>query len=50
MNAFHPDYMKTFYPNFWTEQILSSRSSQAMTAYNLKKREFIIYARAGMPK
>jgi hypothetical protein len=50
MNAFHPDFMKTFYPNFWTEQILASRSSQAMTAFNLKKREFVVFTRAGMPK
>lgn len=32
MNAFHPEYMKTHYPNFWTEQVASSRSVQAMNA------------------
>lgn len=39
MNAFHPDYIKTFYPNFWTEQALASRNSQAMTAFVEKRRK-----------
>ena len=39
MNAFHPEFMKTFYPDFWTEQVLSSRNSQAMTAFVEKRRK-----------
>lgn len=56
MNAFHPDYMKVYHPGFWTEQVLASRSSQAMTAYIEKKRRdlkplaFLVYSRPGMPK
>jgi len=31
MNAFHPDYMKTFYPNFWSNAAAQAKKSQLMT-------------------
>jgi hypothetical protein len=31
MNAFHPDYMKTFYPNFWGNAAAQAKKSQLMT-------------------
>jgi hypothetical protein len=38
VNAFHPDFMKTFYPDMWQGHILSSRGSIAMSNYVAKKR------------
>ena len=31
INCFHPDYIKTYMPDFLRDQILSSKNSQAMT-------------------
>ena len=45
MNAFHPQFMATFYPNFW-----DFKSQQALTAEremakrNVKPKQFYVYA------
>lgn len=31
MNAFHPDYMRTFYPNFWNSAAVLAKKSRTMT-------------------
>ena len=53
MNAFHPQFMATYYPNFWSLQVAASKSSQAATAERkskraarLKPKDFFIFARA----
>lgn len=38
MNAFHPDFIKTHYPDFMKDHITSSKGSMAMTQYVEKKR------------
>ena len=38
MNAFHPEFIKTHYPDFMKDHIVSSRGSLAMTQYVEKKR------------
>lgn len=38
MNAFHPDFIKTNYPDLMKDHITSSRGSMAMTQYVEKKR------------
>lgn len=46
MNAFHPDFFKTYYPNFWD----FSKSQQALTAEremakrSVKPKRFYVYA------
>jgi hypothetical protein len=53
MNAFHPQFMATYYPDFWRLQIAASKSPQAATAERkskraakLKPKDFFIFARA----
>jgi hypothetical protein len=31
MNAFHPEFMKTFYPGFWTTAAVEARKSEIMS-------------------
>lgn len=31
MNAFHPDYMKTYHPNFWSTAAAEARKSEIMS-------------------
>lgn len=31
MNAFHPKFMATFYPNFWRNAAVDAHKSQMMT-------------------
>ncbi len=38
MNAFHPEFIKTHYPDFMKDHITSSKGSMAMTQYVEKKR------------
>lgn len=38
MNAFHPDFIKTYYPDLMKEQILSSKGKVAMEEIMRKKR------------
>jgi hypothetical protein len=48
MNAFHPDFFKTYYPKFWD----FSKSQQALTAEremakkSVKPKRFYVYALA----
>ena len=50
MNAFHPDFFKTYYPNFWD----FSKSQQALTAEremakkSVKPKRFYVYALPNM--
>ena len=47
MNAFHPQFMKTFYPNFWefkTPQALAAEREQAKR--ELKPKRFFVFAQA----
>lgn len=41
INAFHPDYMKTYHPNFWTNftrnALISSKTTEAVTKLRAKK-------------
>jgi len=52
MNAFHPQFMATYYPNFWD----FSKSQQALTAEremakrNVKPRRNYVFAQAVQPK
>lgn len=63
INAFHPDYVKTYMPEFLksikTEaQMKANGENMAKTTPmkltimrpNIKKTEFHVYAKAGMPK
>ena len=38
MNAFHPDYIKTYYPDLLKEQIISSKGKKSMEDVMRKKR------------
>ena len=38
MNAFHPEFIKTFYPDLMKEQIISSKGKIAMEQTMRKKR------------
>jgi hypothetical protein len=38
MNAFHPEFIKTHYPDLLKDHITSSKGSLAMTKYVEKKR------------
>jgi hypothetical protein len=38
MNAFHPDYIKTYYPDFMKDQIMSTKGKIAMAEVTRKKR------------
>ena len=47
MNAFHPQFMKTYYPNFWefkTPQALAAEREQAKR--ELKPKRFFVFAQA----
>jgi hypothetical protein len=38
MNAFHPDFIKTYYPDLLKEQIISSKGKKSMEEVMRKKR------------
>ena len=38
MNAFHPNYIKTFYPDLMKDQIMSTKGKIAMAEVTRKKR------------
>lgn len=41
INAFHPDYMETYHPNFWKEfirnHVISKNTTEAVTKLRAKK-------------
>jgi hypothetical protein len=53
MNAFHPKFMATFYPNFWdvnkSQQALTAEREAAKKKKDTKPRQFYVFAKAIMP-
>jgi hypothetical protein len=53
MNAFHPKFMATFYPDFWnvakSQQAITAERRAAQKEKDMKPRQFYVFAKA-MPK
>lgn len=54
MNAFHPKFMATFYPDFWgvakSQQALTAERKAAQKEKDMKPRQFYVFAKAVVTK